>query len=60
MIGYIKLALMVITMTMGFFLIYGVVWTLIAHELTEETVILLFALAIVSEVAYLLWVTEWR
>ena len=60
MTGYIKLLLMVVAMTLGFFLIYGLIWLWAGQEMTEIAVLVLAMLAMVSEVAYLLWVAELR
>lgn len=58
MIGYIKLGLMIVMMTLGFFLTYGLVWIQTGHDITNVSCMVLAALAILSEVAYILWVGE--
>lgn len=56
-VNALKLFILMITMTLGFQVLYMLVWNLVA-ELTHTSVIVCAAVAILTEFAYIRWISN--
>lgn len=53
--NYVKVFMLIFFMTMGFFLVYGIIWKMLKLPLNDWAVTILAVLAIISETAYIWW-----
>ena len=57
-INFLKVFLLVISMTMGFYLIYVYIWFIVGLPLTNWALWLLVAVACLTEYGYYKWIRE--